>query len=499
MMKICIPNRDDVERTAAHEGLALTPADVDGALMLMPALFAGIEALLETSAPPAPIGREVRARPLAEPDPWNAVVRRCHVSGSGRGLLAGKRLGLKDNVSVAGVPLTCGSRFFGDYVPDRDATIVTRMLEAGGEIVAILNMENLALTARGDHSAFGPVLNPHDPARLPGGSSSGSAAALFYDDVDLTIGGDQGGSIRIPASWCGIVGLKPTYGLVPYTGIIGIEPTIDHVGPMARTVADAALLLEVIAGYDPADPRQRRLPPLPRYTEARATRLDGVRVGLMREGFGLAISEPDVDEAVRAAGRELVALGATVREVSVPMHSLAGAMLLPIMIEGGAAWLASNHAGHFLDGYHDRALVRAVTASRRERRGELPANLRIMLIAARLLTEQHGGEVYARTQNRRPELRAAYDRVLSEVDVLMMPTTPMKAALVGPPLDGLGLIIGSSDVITNTAAFDVTGHPALSLPCGVSAGLPVGLMLVGRHFDESSLLRVASAYEQRRG
>jgi amidase len=343
------------------------------------------------------------------------------------------------------------------------------------------------------------VLNPHDPARLPGGSSSGSAAALFYDDVDLTIGGDQGGSIRIPASWCGIVGLKPTYGLVPYTGIIGLEPTIDHVGPMARTVADAALLLEVIAGYDPADPRQRRLPPLPRYTEARATRLDGVRVGLMREGFGLAISEPDVDEAVRAAGRELVALGATVREVSVPMHSLAGAMLLPIMIEGGAAWLASNHAGHFLDGHHDRALVRAVTASRRERRGELPANLRIMLIAARLLTEQHGGEVYARTQNRRPELRAAYDRVLSEVDVLMMPTTPMKAALVGPPLDGLGLIIGSSDVITNTAAFDVTGHPALSLPCGVSAGLPVGLMLVGRHFDESSLLRVASAYEQRRG
>jgi len=498
-MKIRAPERADLERAAEAERLKVSPADIDGALVLLPGLFAGIEALLPPDAPAAPVGRAVRERPLAEPDPCNAVVRRCHVVESARGPLAGKRIGLKDNISVAGVPLTCGSRFFDGFVPERDATVVRRILDAGGEIVAILNMEDLALTARGDNSAFGPVTNPHDPTRLAGGSSGGSAAALFSDDVDLTVGGDQGGSIRIPASWCGVVGLKPTHGLVPYTGIVGIEPTIDHAGPLARTVAGAALLLEVLAGADGDDPRQLRLPPLPRYTETRATRLDGMRVGVVREGFGLAVSEPDVDEAVRAAIGELGALGAAVRQVSVPQHPLATGMLVPITIEGAAQWLAGNAAGYHLAGYHDVAMIRAIRDARRRRLDAIPPNLTLMLLAARLLAEQHGGEVYARAQNRRSELRAAYDAVLAVVDVLVMPTTPMKAAVAGPPQDGLGLIAGSSDVIANTAAFDVTGHPALSVPCRTSGALPIGMMLVGRHFDEATLLRVASAYEQRRG
>jgi amidase len=498
-MKLTLPNREAILAAAAREGLELSASEIEGAELILPALFSGMEPLVETAAPPAPVGREVRERPLAEPDPLNAIVRRCRVRGLESGALAGKRLGVKDNVAIAGVPLTCGSRFLADYIPDRDATIVSRMLDAGGEIVAILNMENLALTARGDHSAFGAVVNPHDPSRLAGGSSGGSAAALFYDDVDLTIGGDQGGSIRVPASWCGVVGLKPTHGLVPYTGVVAIEPTIDHVGPLARTVADTALLLEVIAGFDPHDPRQRRLPPLPRYREALATRLDGVKVGLMREGFGLAVSEPEVDAAVRAAADELAALGASIREVSVPDHAIVGSMLLPVMIEGAAAWLASNCAGFHLDGWHDVALVRAVRDARRNRRDAIPGNLKIILVGARLLTEEHGGEMYARAQNRRPALRTAYDRALGEVDVLVLPTTPMRAALAGPPLDALGLITASSDVILNTAAFDVTGHPALSVPCGTAGGLPIGMMLVGRHFADDMLLRVASAYEQRRG
>ena len=367
-MKIRTPNRDDIEAAAAREGFELSADELDGAALLLPALFAGAELLVADGAPPdPPTGREVRERPLAEPDPLNAIVRRCRVRGTGVGPLAGKRLGIKDNVAIAGVPLSCGSRFLGHFVPDRDATIVRRILDAGGEIVAILNMENLALTARGDCSAFGTVVNPHDPTRLAGGSSGGSAAALFYDDIDLTIGGDQGGSIRVPASWCGVVGFKPTHGLVPYTGIVGIDPTIDHAGPMARTVADTALLLDVIAGFDPDDPRQHRRSPAPPYREALATRLDGVRVGLLREGFGLAISEPDVDETVRAAARDLTALGATVREVSVPLHPIAGATMLPILLEGVGAWFATRHAGYHLGGRHDDALVRAVAASYRER------------------------------------------------------------------------------------------------------------------------------------
>jgi len=498
-MKIPSPSRSDIEAAAARAGLELSPSDLDGACTLLPTLFSGIEMLIDATPVTPPPGRAVRERPLDEPDPLNAVVRRCRVTGEGRGPLAGKRIAVKDNVAIAGVPLTCGSRFLGHYVPERDATVVTRMLAAGAEIVAVLNMENLALTARGDNSAFGPVLNPHDPARLAGGSSGGSAAALYYDDVDLTIGGDQGGSIRIPASWCGVVGLKPTYGLVPYTGIVGIEPTIDHTGPMGRTVADVALLLDVIAGFDPADPRQRTVPSLPRFTEARASRLDGVRVGVLSEGFDLAVSEADVDAAVRAAVHDLAALGARVSEVSVPMHEIAGALLLPMMIEGATAWLATNHAGLHLDGWHDPALVRAVRTARRERSAELPPNLKIVLAGGQLLADDHGGEVYARAQNRRPELRAAYDAALRDVDVLVLPTTPMKAEELGPPRDGLGLIAASSDVIINTAAFDVTGHPALSVPCGTSSGLPVGMMLVGRHFEDATVLRIASAYEQHRG
>ena len=160
------------------------------------------------------------------------------MKGAKEGKLAGKRIGIKDNVCVAGIPMTCASRVLEGYVPDIDANVVLRILDAGGEIAAILNMDNFAFSGGGDTSANGPTRNPHNAEHLAGGSSGGSAAALYYPDIDLTIGGDQGGSIRIPASWCRVVGLKPTHGLVSYTGIVGIDATFDHTGPMARTAAD---------------------------------------------------------------------------------------------------------------------------------------------------------------------------------------------------------------------------------------------------------------------
>src|SRR6476646_8440761 len=175
--------------------------------------------------------------------------------------------------------MTCASLVLKDYVPDIDATIITRMLDAGGEITAVLNMDNFAFSGGGDTSAYGPTRNPHNPDHLAGGSSGGSGAALYYDDIDLSIGGDQGGSIRIPASWCGVVGLKPTHSLVPYTGIAGIDPNIDHAGPMARSVADCALLLEVLAGKDPHDPRQDAVP-VQRYTEVLGKDIAGLRIGV---------------------------------------------------------------------------------------------------------------------------------------------------------------------------------------------------------------------------
>ena len=170
-------------------------------------------------------------RPSRQDDPLNAIVRRCSIKGAPSGKLAGKRLGIKDNVCIAGVPMTCASLVLDGYVPDIDATIITRILDAGGEVTAVLNMDNFAFSGGGHTSAYGATRNPHNPDHT-------AAAALSYDDIDMTIGGDQGGSIRIPASWCGVVGHKPTHSLVPYTGIVGIDATFDHTGPMTKTVAD---------------------------------------------------------------------------------------------------------------------------------------------------------------------------------------------------------------------------------------------------------------------
>ncbi len=251
--------------------------------------------------------------------------------------------------ATAGVPMSCGSLFLDGYVPDRDATIVTRILDAGAEIVAKLNMDDMAFSGSGDSSAFGPVRNPHDHEHLSGGSSGGSGAALYYDDIDLTIGGDQGGSIRIPASFCGVVGLKPTHGLVPYTDILGIDPTIDHIGPMARSAADAALLLEVIADPVPADsdPGGARTGA---YTAALGKGVAGLKIGVVKEGFGWEASEADVDQAVRRAVDTLGGAGARVEEISIPIHRRAARFLSGVTAEGMAALMHGNGLVHHREG-----------------------------------------------------------------------------------------------------------------------------------------------------
>src|SRR2546425_5220544 len=314
------PTADELRRLAAVHNFALTNEELDAYQALMPAMFAMLDALDQTPTNLPEITYRERypgRRPSRQEDPLNAIVRRCSVKGAKSGKLAGKRLGIKDNVCIAGIPMTCASLVLEGYVPDIDATIITRILDAGGEITAILNMDNFAFSGGGDTSAYGPTRNPHNPEHLAGGSSGGSGAALYYNDIDLTIGGDQGGSIRIPASWCGVVGLKPTHSLVPYTGIVGIDATFDHTGPMARSVAEVALLLEVIAGKDPLDPRQYDVPVQP-YTQALGKDLRGARLGLLQEGFGQEGAEPDVEAAVRAAIATLRTFGATITEVSVP-------------------------------------------------------------------------------------------------------------------------------------------------------------------------------------
>ena len=338
-MAFRIPTPEDLQRMAAANCFELTEDEMAGFRTYIPKIFGSYEILDRMPEPREPLryrDRDPGYRPSPQEDPFNAIVRRCTLKGAHTGRLAGKRFGLKNNISVAGMPMSCGSLVLDGYVPETDATIVTRLLDAGAEIVATLNMDNFAFSGAGDTSAQGAVLNPHNPEHLAGGSSGGSAAALFYDDIDITIGGDQGGSIRIPASWCGVVGLKPTHGLVPYTGIAGFDNSFDHAGPMARTAADAALTLEVIAGKDPLDPRQGDIP-VQAYTQALEDGVRGLRIGILAEGFGLELSEPDVEEAVRKAQEVFNELGAETMPVSVPAHKEASGIVWGLLAEGTTA------------------------------------------------------------------------------------------------------------------------------------------------------------------
>ncbi len=433
-------------------------------------------------------------RPSREEDPYNAIVRRCRVTGAASGRLAGRKVGVKDNVCVAGIPMTCGSLVMKGFVPDMDATVVTRLLDAGAEITAVLNMDDFAFSGAGDTSAYGPTLNPYSSGHLAGGSSGGSAAALFYDDVDMALGGDQGGSIRIPASWSGIVGMKPTYGLVPYTGVVGIGSTFDHTGPMTRNVADNALMLEVIAGKDPMDPRQGVVSKS-NYTEALVGGIEGLRVGVVREGFQQEGAEEDVNATVWRAIAQLKELGAEVSDVSIPEHLTYHPTFFGISLGEATATFNANGLGFGWQGLYNEGLGSAMGKFRLAQSQDLPPTLKVTLLAGTYLNTEYHGMFYAKAQNLRRLWRAAYDRAFESYDVLVMPTTPMKAHAVIPNADSRALLDNAWDMLTNTAPFNATGHPALSIPCGMSDGLPVGLMLVGKAFDEATLYRAAAAFE----
>jgi len=497
-MALRLPTAEDLHQMAAANYFELSADEVADFQSLIPSMFASLDRLEQMPEAPVPLTyreRDPGFRPSRQDDPLNAIVRRCSVKGAASGKLAGKRVGLKDNVCVAGIPMTCASLVLEGYVPDMDATVVTRLLDAGADIVAILNMDNFAFSGGGDTSAYGPTRNPHNPEHLAGGSSGGSAAALYYEDIDLTLGGDQGGSIRIPASWCGVVGLKPTHSLVPYTGIVGIDPTFDHAGPMGRTVAEVALMLEVIAGKDPLDPRQGEVPVQP-YTQALGKDIKGLRLGVVREGFGLEGAEPDVEAAVHRAIQSLHELGAQTQEVSIPAHREAGGIIWGLIAEGTAALMYGNGVGYHWKGLYNVSLATALGKFRRAQGNDLPPTLKLVLLIGTYLNQRYHGRLYAKAQNQRRALQASYDQVLKQVDVLAMPTTPMKAHRYDPKVDCQGLITHGWNMLGNTAPFDMTGHPSLSIPCAKSNGLPVGLMLTGRHFEDATLLRVAQAFER---
>jgi amidase len=403
---------------------------------------------------------------------------------------------LKDNIGLAGVPMMNGASTLEGYVPDVDATVVTRILDAGGTIVGKAHCEYFCLSGGSHTSAMGPVHNPYKYGYSAGGSSSGCGALVGAGEVEMAIGGDQGGSIRMPASFSGCYGMKPTHGLVPYTGIMPIEATIDHTGPMTTTVADNALLLEVIAGADGLDPRQYNVR-VDKYTTALGRGVAGMRIGVVTEGFNWPASEPDVDAKVRDGAERLRGLGAIVDEISIPMHLDGGAIWTPIALEGlTAQMMHGNGMGFNWEGLYTTSLLDA-HANWRARANELSRTLKISMLAGEYFIRHYRGHFYAKAQNLSRALRKAYDDVFARYDLLLMPTLPMKATPLPPANAPLSLWCQRAfEMLPNTCCFDVTGHPAMSIPCGMSNGLPIGLMLVGKHYNEATIYRAAHAFEQ---
>jgi len=491
------PTVADLREAATRLGMSPSDAYLEAATRIVAPLAAAYAAL---DATPDEVPVVTEPRTFARPGPHENRLGAWYVTTSikrqSTGKLAGKRVALKDNVCLAGVPMVIGAKILEGYVPEVDATIVTRILDAGGEIAGKSVCEYYCVSGGSHTSATGPVLNPRKAGYSAGGSSSGSAALVAAGEVEMAIGGDQAGSIRIPANHCGIVGLKPTFGLVPYTGIAPLEITIDVAGPMTATVADNALLLEVIAGPDGLDSRQRDVK-VGNYVAALDGGAEGLRIGVLREGFGHPNSEPDVDAKVQAAAHRFAKLGATVKEVSIPMHLMGHPIWAGIRNDSAViTLLETNGAGIAHEGLYVTSLLDAATRWR-GRGDEFADTLKIACLFSKYTLDRYGGHYYAKAQNLRRRLRAAYDAVLAECDLLLMPTCVMKATPLPAPDAGPEEVTRRSwEPIRNTSPFNVTGHPAISIPCGLEDGRPIGMMLVARHWDEATIYRAAAAFER---
>jgi amidase len=454
-------------------------------------------------------------RPGPEEDPYNAWRWRCEIRGLDSGSLAGKTVSFKDNMAVAGLPMTFNTMALAGLIPDVDATIVTRVLQAGGIVVGKNSHDGFTgMPSSGSASGdYGRVINPHGTSRLTGGSSSGGGAAVAAGEVDIAFGGDQTGSVRIPAAWCGVVGIKPTFGLVSQfaTGF-GSDPSLDHVGPMARNVEDVAAALEAVAGPDGLDPRQGR--DVPEHLDATSKLYDGVaglRIGLLNEGFVDPI-QPEVRDAVLAAADVLASAGAKVTRISVPRH-FDMAPYFALFGEGGLAIERTTFFGAGARTYYPTSIVVAMNefiANHGDQLWPLPQLTRIV---SELSRRNYYGAVYTKAQNARPSFIRAYDCALGEVDVLMMPTCISVAPECPPISDRLTSLESDLSIlasppnartvsevsigvraIRNTGQFNYSGHPALSVPCGKADGLPVAFQLVGRFYQDPLLLRTAAAY-----
>ena len=404
--------------------------------------------------------------------------------------LLGVPIALKDNFLTQGLRTTAASKILGEFLPPYDATTVRKLRGAGAVIVGKTNLDEFAMGSSAENSAFFSTRNPWDLERIPGGSSGGAAAAVASDQCIAALGTDTGGSIRQPAACCGVVGLKPTYGRVSRYGIIAFASSMDQVGPMTKDVRDAAVLLEAIAGHDPADSTSVSRP-VPRYSDGLAGDIKGLRVGIPKEFF-VAGMQAEVEQSVRRAIGELEKSGAGVEEISLPHTEYAVAVYYIV----ATAEASSNLARYDGMRYGCRAGAKDLTETYRISRADgfgAEVKRRIML-GTYVLSAGYYDAYYLKAQRVRTLIRKDFDEAFKRCDVIVTPTAPTTAFNLGAKTqDPLQMYL--SDIYT--ISINLAGMPALSLPCGFDQDcMPIGMQVIGKHFDEATILRLAHHYEQ---
>ena len=401
---------------------------------------------------------------------------------------------VKDNICVEGVPTTCASKILSGFRPPYDATVVERLKKAGAILLGMANMDEFAFGSSCEHSCYGPTRNPWDLSRVPGGSSGGSAAAVAARMAPAALGSDTGGSIRQPAAFCGVAGLKPTYGRVSRYGLIAFASSLDQIGPIARTVEDAALLFQVMAGADPRDSTCAVLP-VPDYARSLREPVKGLRLGVPKEYLSGGV-DPQVRKAVEEALELFRKLGASVQEVSLPHTEYA----VPAYYIVATAEASSNLArfdgvrfGHrALAGAGGQTMLQMFTRSREEGFG--PEAKRRITLGTFVLSSGYYDAYYNRALKVRTLIRRDFERVFEQVEILVTPTAPTPPFRLAEKLDD-PLTMYLSDILT--ISVNLAGVPALSLPCGFTpSGLPVGMQLIAKPFAEETLFRAGGTYER---
>ena len=411
------------------------------------------------------------------------------------GPLAGTTVAVKDNISTEGIRTTCGSEMLADYAPPYSATVVDRLTEAGATIVGKTNMDEFGMGTTTETSAFGPTRNPADPERVPGGSSGGSAAAVAAGEADVALGSDTGGSVRCPAAFCGVVGIKPTYGLVSRYGLVAYANSLEQIGPIASTVEEAAAALDVIAGPDPRDGTTRdladaeRADPDASYAAAADGDVDGLTVGVPTELFNGA--DERVVETVEAAIADLEAQGAETTEISLPSVEHAVQAYYVIAMAEASSNLARFDGVRYGNRTESDGNWNESFAETREEGFGAEVKRRILLGTYALSAGYHD-KYYEKAQDARAWVRRDFEDAFADVDVLASPTMPVLPFELGESLDDpLRMYLADA----NTTPVNLANLPAISVPAGEADDLPVGLQFVGPKFDERTVVRAASAVE----